>query len=114
MTPEENQDPQGLACVAVTFSVRLDATAAQALADLCHRWRCRRAEAVRRALLEAAGQGEILDRLARIESLVAAPRPPYVVTADSGPTDAPVPGPEPDAAAAATIRNLGSWGAGEA
>lgn len=113
MTPEEKQDPQGLASVAVTFSVRLDATAAQALTDICRRWRCRRAEAVRRALLEAAGQGEILGRLARIESLLGSAQGSAVVAADPGPRASSYSEPEPDAATAATIRNLGSWAAGD-
>ena len=112
MAAEEKHDPQGLAAVAVTFSVRLDATAAKALGDLCRRWRCRRAETVRRALVEAAGQGEILGRLARIESLLGSAQPPVVVAANPHPPAAS--DSEPDPAAAATIRNLGGWGAGGA
>ena len=63
------------------LAVRLDAEAEAALAALCEDWRCGKADAVRRALREAAGAGATLrgirDAVARLEARQAASAPAW-------------------------------------
>lgn len=90
------------------FTARLDPEAAAALDALCAGWRVGKAEAVRRALREAAERDAalrpVLEALARIESRLAGS--PAASAAADLPTD---PDAGTRAAAAATSQALAAW-----
>ena len=92
------------------LAVRLDQESAAALDVLCARWKCGKAEAVRRALGEAVGGDEalrpVMEALARIEARLGA-GVPGAAPAEMGALE------DPDAeargAADATSQTLAAW-----
>lgn len=104
------------------LAVRLDAPAEAALGELCRRWGCNRATAVRRALVEAADRDmaavlrPVVEALARLEARPCGASVAAPVPADAPAPQAPAPQ-DPEAPvsprAAARVANLlsaGGWG----
>ncbi len=90
------------------LAVRLDQESAAALDVLCARWKCGKAEAIRRALRDAAERGDgmrpVLDALARIEARLESGVPAAGPSEIGAPADA-----EARCAADATSQTLAAW-----
>ena len=90
------------------LAVRLDQEASAALDVLCARWKCGKAEAIRRALRDAAERGDgmrpVLDALARIEARLESGVPGAARAAAE-----PLADTEARVAAEATSQTLAAW-----